>query len=162
MNRNSLLNKWPQRQLLKTDYIPNSSNLLSFTELFDWIWQIRWFWHDTQCKMCTRRRKLCWGGRKRNAENTFQTATWVKFLNRVRAWVTSIGRRVYSLKNCSVTNNRSDRIAVTNSVVEVIQRHVLLVVAVPDWQIKQLSSHIRSLKKSLPFQRYKQTLLTSY
>jgi hypothetical protein len=69
----------------------------------------------------------------------------LKFLNRVRAWVTSVGRRVCTLKNCSVTNNRSDRIAVTNSLVEVIQRHVLLVVAVPDWQIKHLSLHILSL-----------------
>jgi len=43
-----------------------------------------------------------------------------------------------------MTNNRTDRIAVTKSVFEVIQCHVLLVVAVPDWQIKHLSLNIFS------------------
>jgi len=47
VNKYSLLNKGPQRQLLKTDYVPNFSNQVTFTELFDGIWQIRWLWHDT-------------------------------------------------------------------------------------------------------------------
>jgi len=47
VTKNALLNKRPQRQLLKTDYVPNFYNLVLFTQLFEGIRQKRWFWRDT-------------------------------------------------------------------------------------------------------------------